>query len=258
MKQGLKTGSWDMLLKNKVILITGASRGIGRAVALALAKSGATCILLSRTIKDLELLYDEIIANGYPKPTICPFNLCNATPEDYDDLRRNIMSAHGHLDGLIHNAGILGTLTPIEYYNLQTWYKVLQVNLNSVFLLTQACIPLLKQTQNNSSIVFTLPTQASVPKANWGAYGVASAGCRALMQMLAAECQNITKIRVNAVEPKNVNTALRKEAYPGTPSASLLSPEAITEQYVYLMSDRSMHLNGQIFSTGVQQETALV
>ena len=119
------------MLLNKIILVTGASRGIGRAVAKALAANGATVILLSRTVSDLENLYDEIINAGYPQPIIYPFNLCSATPEDYDDLRRTIDHKFGRLDGLILNAGILGSLTPLQHFNLQTWYQVLQVNLNN-------------------------------------------------------------------------------------------------------------------------------
>src|SRR5688572_11023840 len=106
-------------------------------MAKALAAQNATVLIMSRTIADLESLYDEIVNANQPKPMICPFNLCTATPEDYDDLRRNIANTYGRLDGLIHNAGILGDLTPLEHYNLQTWYRVLQVNLNSQFLLTQ-------------------------------------------------------------------------------------------------------------------------
>ncbi len=234
-------------LTNKIVLITGASRGIGRALALALAAQGATCILLARTVKDLESVYDQIVANGDPKPVLCPFNLCSATPEDYDDLRRNIAKQYGHLDGLIHNAGILGALTPLEYYNLQTWYQVLQLNLNSVFLLTQACLSLLKQAEHGS-IIFTSSKHAVEPKANWGAYGVAAAGCNAFMHMLASECENITRIRVNAVQLDKVKTALRAAAYPAEADSNLYLPEDIVEQYIYLLSDASRHVHSKILT----------
>jgi len=232
------------MLTNKVILITGASRGIGRAVAKELAANGATVILLSRTISDLESLYDEIVTTGHPRPTIYPFNLCSATPVDYDDLRRNIADKYGRLDGLIHNAGILGALTPLEHFNLQTWYQVIQVNLNATLILTQATLPLLKQAESGS-IIFTISELNRAPKANWGAYAVASAGCETLMHMLAAESENLTKIRVNAIRPNKVKTALRKEAYPAEPHTSLCEPQDIVANYLYLMSDASRHLNGQ-------------
>lgn len=249
------------MLADKLILLTGASRGIGRAVAKALAAQGASVILLSRTIKDLESLYDEIVQAGHPKPNICPFNLCSATPEDYDDLRRNIYSTYGRLDGLIHNAGILGALTPLEHFNIQTWYQVLQVNLNSTLILTQATLPLLKNSANGS-IIFTSTELNTAAKANWGAYAVASAGCQTMMQMLASECENLTKIRVNAVKPYKIKTALRAEAYPAEQHEDLCLPEDITSLYVYLMSDRSKHLNGRTITatkyTALDQDFAAV
>ncbi len=233
------------ILDGKVILITGASRGIGRAVAKALAMHGATVVLLARSIKDLESLYDEILQSGCPESNICPFNLCSATPTDFDDLRLNISNAYGRLDGVIHNAGILGSLTPLEHYNLQTWYQVLQVNLNSSLLLTQACMPLLKKA-SSGSIVFTLTNLNQQPKANWGAYAVASAGIEAMLHMLAQECENITNIRVNGIQPDKVNTALYRAAYPAASKTNLQEPADLVEQYVYLMSENSKHCNGQI------------
>lgn len=232
------------MLENKVILVTGASRGIGRAVAKALAAQGATVILLGRTIQDLESLSDQIIQAGHPQPSIYPFNLCSATPEDYDDLRLKLVETYGRLDGLILNAGILGALTPLEHFNLQTWYRVLQVNLNSTLLLTQATLPLLKLAAHGS-IIFTSTDLNTTPKANWGAYAVASAGCQAMMQMLAIECENLTNVRVNAVKPHNIKTALRAEAYPAEDPTRLSRPEDITSLYVYLMSDKSKSLNGR-------------
>ncbi len=236
------------MLSKKVILVTGASRGIGRAVAKALAANKATVILLSRTIRDLETVHDEIIADGYPQPAIYPFNLCSATLEDYDDLRRNITAKYGQLDGLIHNAGILGSLTPLEHFSLQTWYQVMQINLNAVMILTQATMPLLKKSES-SSIIFTASELNNTPKANWGAYAVASAGCKALMHMLASECENLTQIRVNSIQPNKVKTALRNAAYPAESHTILCEPQDIVDKYLYLMSDASKHINGQTFKT---------
>lgn len=236
------------MLDNKVILITGASRGIGRAVAKAYAANGATVILLSRTVKDLESLHDEIVDAGNPQPAIYPFNLCSAELTDYDDLRRNIGNEYGHLDGLVHNAGILGALSPVEHYDIQKWYQVLQVNLNGVFLLTQATLPLLKNSAA-ASIIFTTADVASAPKANWGAYAVASAGCHTLMQMLAAECANLTNIRVNAIQPQRIHTSLRAAAYPMENKSDLIDPGKITEDYLYLMSSASANEHGITLKT---------
>jgi NAD(P)-dependent dehydrogenase (short-subunit alcohol dehydrogenase family) len=236
------------MLDNKVILITGASRGIGRTVAKALAANGASVILLSRTVQDLESLYDEIVQAGYPTPSIYPFNLCTATLEDYDDLRRSIEQQYGRLDGLIHNAGMLGALSPIEHYDIHKWYQVLQVNLNSVFILTQACMQLLKKSAA-ASIIFTTADVSTTPKANWGAYAVASAGCHTMMQMLASECENLTNIRVNAIKPNKIQTTLRAQAYPAEEQSSLQKPDAIVERYLYLMSDESQHINADVLTT---------
>lgn len=238
------------MLENKVIMLTGASRGIGRNVAKALAANGATLILLSRTIKDLESLHDEIVQVGHPQPSICPFNLCSATLEDYDDLRRNIQQTYGRLDGLIHNAGILGALSPIEHYDIQKWYQVLQVNLNSVFILTQATLPLLKKSAA-ASIVFTTTELSTTPKANWGAYAVASAGCQAMMEMLAKECENLTNIRVNAIKPHKVQTILRAQAYPAEEQTKLNKPATIVNNYLYLMSNQSQNINGSVLDAVV-------
>jgi NAD(P)-dependent dehydrogenase (short-subunit alcohol dehydrogenase family) len=233
------------MLNSKVILLTGASRGIGRTLAKALAAEGATVILLSRTTKDLESLHDEIVQAGNPQPMIAPFNLCSATLEDYDDLRRNIDQQYGRLDGLIHNAGILGALSPIEHYDIHKWYQVLQVNLNSVFILTQATLSLLKKSPA-ASIIFTNTELSTKPKANWGAYAVASAGCHSMMQMLAAECENLTNIRVNAIQPSKVQTSLRAQAYPAEDKSALVKPDAILKQYLYLMSPESQEINGKV------------
>ncbi len=244
------------MLDNKVILITGASRGIGRAVAKAFAAQNAKLILLSRTMQDLETLSDEIVLAGKPKPTLYPFNLCSATLTDYDDLRRYISNVIGRLDGLIHCAGILGNLTPLEHYDIQTWYQVLQVNLNSAFILTQSTLPLLKQAASGK-IIFTLNNVGLESKANWGAYAVANAGIKSMLQMLASECANITRIKVNAVMPDKVQTALRKQAYPAEKQDTLVTPAQVAAHYTYLMND-ICEANGQVILASHQDAANLI
>lgn len=233
------------MLANRVILITGASTGIGRTVAKTYAAYGATVILLARSIPKLESLYDEIIHAGFPTPAIYPFNLANATPADYQDLKQSIENHFGRLDGLLLNAAQLGSLTPIEQYPIEQWYQVLQVNLNSAFLLTQATIPLLKQS-TNGSIVFTLANEGMVGKAYWGAYGVSKFGLQGLMQMLAAELETHTTIRVNAINPERVRTALRVNAYPGESSDILPLPQNMMLSYLQLMDPEGERLHNQI------------
>jgi len=239
------------LLKNRIILVTGASRGIGRAAAKTFATYGATVILLARTVKKLEALYDEIVTAGHPTPAIYPFNLANATPKDYEDLQQSIAHHFGRLDGLLHNAAELGTLTPLEHYPIEQWYRVLQVNLNSAFLLTQATLPLLKHSLD-ASIVFTAANEGTTGKAYWGAYGVSKFALNGLMQILANELETNTSIRVNSVNPSRVRTQLRTSAYPAENTKDLPLPEAILTQYLYLMGPDSRAIRGRNFEAKSQ------
>jgi len=222
----------DIRLDDRVILITGAGDGIGKAVALACAERGATVILLGRTVHKLEQVYDEIKNNSWPEAAIYPMNLEGATPTDYDDLNINIDKEFGRLDGLLNNAGWLGASTPVEMYDTELWYKVMQVNLNAPFLLTKACIPLLKKS-SSAHIVFTTDDKSS---AYWGAYGVAKAGQLSFMQILADELES-KNIPVNAVNPGPIRTRFRTMAYPAEDMRKLIKPEEITDAFVYLLSD---------------------
>jgi NAD(P)-dependent dehydrogenase (short-subunit alcohol dehydrogenase family) len=222
----------DIRLDQRVILITGAGDGIGKATALSCAERGATVILLGRTVHKLEQLYDQIKNNGWPEPAIYPMNLEGATPADYDELNTNIDKEFGRLDGLLNNAGWLGASTPIEIYDTELWYKVMQVNLNAPFMLTKACIPLLKKS-SAARIVFTADDKSS---AYWGAYGVAKAGQLSFMQILADELES-KNIPVNAVNPGPIRTRFRTMAYPAEDMRKLTRPEEITDAFVYLLSD---------------------
>ena len=232
----------DIRLDDRVILITGAGDGIGKAVALACAKRGATVILLGRTVHKLEQVYDEIKNNGWPEPAIYPMNLEGASAADYDDLHTNIEREFGRLDGLFNNAGWLGASTPIDIYDIELWYKVMQVNLNAPFLLTRACIPLLRKS-SSARIVFTADEKSS---AYWGAYGVAKAGQLSFMQILADELES-KNIPVNAVNPGPIRTRFRTMAYPAEDMRKLTKPEEITDAFVYLLSD-AVSETGKTFS----------
>ncbi|UCB54776.1 MAG: SDR family NAD(P)-dependent oxidoreductase [Thiotrichales bacterium] len=229
-------------LDDRVILITGAGDGIGKAVALACAERGATVILLGRTVHKLEQVYDEIINNGWPKPAIYPMNLEGASASDYEDLNTNIDNEFGRLDGLLNNAGWLGASTPIEIFDTELWYKVMQVNLNAPFLLTKACIPLLRKSPS-ARVLFTADDKSS---AYWGAYGVAKAGQLSFMQILADELES-KNIPVNAVDPGPVRTRFRTMAYPAEDMRKLTKPEEITDVFVYLLSD-AVTETGRTFS----------
>lgn len=239
----------ENLLTDKIILVTGASRGIGRAIAKTYARYGATVILLARSVKLLSSLYDEIESLGGPTPAIYPFNLTNATPQDYEDLKDNIQNHFGRLDGLVHNAALLGTLTPIEHYPIEQWYQVLQTNLHSPFLLTRAVISLLKMA-SNASIIFTGANEGLKGKAYWGAYGVSKFGLMGLAQTLAEELESNTTIRVNCINPVRSRTQLRASAYPGENSKKNTMPENMIDYYLYLMGDDSLGVTGETVTIG--------
>ncbi len=219
-------------MKNKVILITGASGDIGKATAIACARQGATVILHGKTQPKLELLYDEIMQAGYNEPVIYPLDFEKITPEDCDTLNDVIAKEFGKLDGLFNNAGWLGASTPIQQYDLKLWYRVMQINLNATFMLTQACIPLLSH-DDPSSIVFTLDDRST---AYWGAYGVSKAGLRSLMEILADEVEN-TSINVTGLIPGNVKTAFRTRAFPAENTSILNKPEDVAKAAAYLLNE---------------------
>jgi len=235
----------DQCLKNKSILVTGAATGIGKAVALELARQGAVLILLDKKIEQLEQVYDQIEQENGAQPAIYPMDLNGATPKDYEDLFENISNEFLSLDGLIHNAALLGTLMPLMQHDLEHWYKVMQINLHAPYLLTKACMPLLMNSEH-ASILFTSDDVGEHGKAYWGAYGISKAGSDNLMQTFADELETNTNIRVNSINPGIVATAMRTGAYPAENPNSLTQPEDVTQAYVYIMSDESKGVHGQI------------
>lgn len=232
------------LLAGRTILVTGAGDGIGKAVSSAFAAHGATVILLGRTVVKLEAVYDAIVAAGGPQPAIYPMDLEGATPDDHRQLAENVASQLGRLDGLLHNAGLLGSLTPIAHYDPVEWLRVIQVNLNAPFLLTQSCLPLLERAPE-ASIVFTSSGVGRRGRAYWGAYGASKFGVEGLMQILADELEENSTVRVNSLNPGQTRTAMRAAAYPAENPASLLTPADIVVPYLYLMGPDSVGVHGR-------------
>lgn len=231
-------------LTGKVILVTGAGDGIGRVAAITYASLGATTILLGKTIPKLESTYDAIVNAGYPQPAIYPMDLLGANPDHHKEMADAIVKQFGKLDGILHNASILGTLSPIANQNIEEWYRVQQVNVNAVFLLTQACLSLLIKAPS-ASIVFTSSGVGRKGRAYWGAYSVSKFATEALMQILADELESNTEVRSNAINPGATRTKMRAKAYPGEDPQALPTPEQIMPLYVYMMSDDSNHINGE-------------
>jgi NAD(P)-dependent dehydrogenase (short-subunit alcohol dehydrogenase family) len=228
----------------RIILVTGAGDGIGQALALALARQGATVGLLGRTQRKLVRTYDRIVEAGGPTPALLPFNLETATAPEYDAVHDALEGEFGRLDGLAHVAGILGDLSPIEQYDVPTWCKVLHVNLTAPFVLTRTVLPLLRRSAD-ASIVFTSSNIARRGRAFWGAYAASKFGTEGLMQVLADEMAGSTRIRVNAVNPGRVRTAMRRQAFPAEDPNQHVEPAAVVGPYLYLLGPAGQGVNGQ-------------
>ncbi len=232
------------LLKDKVIFITGAGDGIGRAVARLFAHHGASVVLCGRTVKKLEAVYDEIEAAGDPQPAIFPLDLLTLTPAIANQLYASLEKEFGRLDGLLHNAGVLGAMTSIENYDPQQWLEVMQVNVNAGFLLTATLLPLLRSA-GDARCVFTSSGVVQRGHAYWGAYAISKFAVEGLMRVLAEETETEGKIRVNCINPGGTRTQMRAQAFPAEDPQTLPGPEEIAPGYLYLFGPQGREIHGQ-------------
>ena len=231
------------LLKDKIILITGAGDGIGRAAAISYALHGATVVLHGRTLNKLEVIYDEIEALGAPQPAILPLQLSTANAHDYELLVSTLEQQFGRLDGILHNAGILGDRVALAHYPADVWADVMAVNLRAPFVLTQALLPLLQKSEH-ASVIFASSGVGREARALWGAYSVSKIAIEAVSQIFAKE-NTYPNIRYNCINPGATRTAMRAKAYPAEDPKSLRTPEEILPAYLYLMGQDSLAMNGQ-------------
>ena len=230
-------------LQDRVVLVSGANGGLGRGVALACARAGATVVLAGRKVRALEALYDEIEALGAPQPAIYPIDFAGAAPDDYDALAESIRQQCGRLDGLVHAAVQFDGLRPLGQVKPLEWTRALHVDLSAPFLLTQACLPLLR-TADDAAVVFVLDDPMRVGKAYWGAYGVSKFALAGLASILHEETEN-GPLRVHAVLPAPMRTALRRMAYFGEDTLQHATPEQAGAAVAYLLGASGAALRGR-------------
>ena len=230
-------------LEGKVVLVTGANRGFGLAITMDLAKAGATVIMLGRDLGSLEYAYDAVVDAGYKEPILYPLDLEGATPENYQELQDNILDKFKKLDGLIHNAAILGTQMPIDQYDIKLWYSTLQINLSAPFMLTQFLIPALMKS-DDARILFLSSTVGRKARAYWGAYSVSKFGIEGFAKTLSEELEK-TQITVNTINPGKIRTEMRRTTYPAEDASKVPRPEEKSSVIVYLLSNEGSKINGE-------------
>ena len=233
------------LFNEKIILVTGAGDGIGKEAAKQYAAHGATVILLGKTTKKLEAVYDEIMAAGGPEPAIIPLDMRGATTQHYADMALTIEQTFGRLDGILHNAGLLGVLSPFAQIEEQTWIDIMQVNVTAAAFMTQALLPMMKK-QDAASIVFTTSSVGRQGRAFWGTYAISKFATEGMMQTMADEYEN-SGVRVNCINPGATRTNMRARAYPAEDATRLKMPADIMPLYLYLMGKDSEGVTGQSF-----------
>ncbi len=229
-------------LHNKVILITGAGAGIGAQLALGAARAGATVLLLGRNEENLNSVYDQIVSEGLNEPVVIPMDLSKLDEQQANQLSHMIGEAFGRLDGLVHNASLLGKLGPIATTNLSEWSQVMHVNAFAPVVLTKAMLALLRES-DAASIIFTSSGVGRQARAFWGAYSASKFATEAIAGILAAELET-DGIRVNCVNPGATNTKMRRAAFPGESPDSIASAESLVPAYLFLLSDSAKAVRG--------------
>ena len=230
----------DTLLEGRVILVTGATGALGSVAAKACAQAGATVVLLGRTVRKLELLYDAILAAGAPKPAIYPLDLSGATENDYAELAEALTRELGGLHGLMHCAAELGHLGPLADIDGMRWQRLLHINLTAPFLLTQALIPLMTKA-GEGKVIFVGDSAVGDGKAFWGAYGVAKSGLATYSRILDEESASFG-VRAKVFTPGPMRSPIRLRAYPGESLAALPEPRVHTETIVRLLGHNDFSL----------------
>jgi NAD(P)-dependent dehydrogenase (short-subunit alcohol dehydrogenase family) len=248
-------------LRDRVVLITGATGGLGRALSLACAKAGATVVLHARVVRSLEMLYDEIKHAGYPEPVILPLDLAKATADDFANAASALEAQIGRLDAVIHTAAMLGSLGPVEHQSFDSWLALLRVNVAAPMGLTRSLIHLLNEAPD-ASVTFTLDSRGQEPRAYWGGYAVTKAALTAFARELADEWENRPNLRVNAIVPGPIRSPLRMQTHPGEDKSTLSPPDALVPLYLHLLrgqakADSGALINAQPWLAGADAASSL-
>lgn len=231
-------------LSGRVILVTGAYGGLGSAVARAATRAGATVVITGRRKRQLEQLYDAMLAEGLPEPLIHPLDMEVATPRDYTALAEALERDLGRLDGIVHCAASFTGLTPIAMHKPDDWLRAMHVNVSAPFALTQACLPLLTRS-SDSAVIFVLDNPDLLRRAHWGAYGASKAALERFVSILHEETDE-TSLRVHALLPAPMRTSLRRQAYFGEDTSKQPLPEATANAAVYLLGGEAIAARGAV------------
>lgn len=232
-------------LAGRVIVVTGAGDGLGRATAIEAARCGATVILLGRTVKKLEATYDAIEAQGSVQPGIVPLNLNGATWNDHLQVAETLEKEFGQLDGLVHCATHFTGFMRLAEVPPKDWMDALQTNLTAAYVLTRSCLPLLEKS-SDASVVFVSDTAGRTPRAYQGSYGVTKAALEALSATWALEsASSHPQLRFNTYHPGPMRTAVRVKGFSGESATEAPTPEMAAKRLVWLLSAAGKTLSGQ-------------
>ena len=248
-------------LHERVVLITGASGGLGEALSMACAAAGATVVIHGRVVRKLEALYDRMMDAGHPEPVILPLDLAKAEAADFANIASALNAQLGRLDALVHTAALLGSLSPLEHQSFDAWLSLLRVNVAAPMGLTRSLMPLLLAAKD-ASVVFTLDSRGEAPRAYWGGYAVTKAAIAALARELADEWENRANLRVNAVVPGPIRSPLRGQTHPGEDRSVLPEPAQLVPLYLALIAaqrkeDSGVLVDAQAWLAGAASASSL-
>lgn len=237
-------------LRQRVILVTGASGGLGGLAARAFAEHGATVILHGRNTTKLEALYDDFCARQLPEPIILPLDFTTATSREFEAVEHAIRASTGRLDGILHSAAQLDGLQELQYEPLESWLASLRVNLAAVHAMNRACLPLLRAAPD-ASVVLTGETHGLRPAAFWGAFAIGKSALSAYLTIQAQEWERLANLRINLLVPGKVDSPQRAKTHPGEARDTRMPAARLVPYYLYLMGADSIGKSGRCFEVSV-------